>query len=251
MLGSAAVDLAWTADASLAASITLGNRSWDTAAGSIIAREAGAHVVDLGGSTHDHLALHHRRRAEPVPRNPRRRTPSRRQHRPHRSANPMLITFEDLPGAGKTTQAALLADCLRHNGPVDITLGWIRALTTLTGPRPTHALWLRIPPPLAAHRAAARAAASPTTAHPPEHQAYLNRVHHAYQLLAEHDPQLTALDVADLDPTTPTKPSTTRCAGTAAPPRSNSPTAPVATTAPATAPSTAVLDQLRHRRKPC
>lgn len=41
---------------------------------------------------------------------------------------------------------------------------------------------------LAAHRAAARTAASPTTAYRPEHQAYLNRVHHAYQLLAEHDP---------------------------------------------------------------
>ena len=204
----------------------------------------------------------------------------------------MLITFEGLPGAGKTTQAALLADCLRHNGhtvttlpdlatldtepiaatlitllsatgdpylrsgdaitdtllsaairadlvatildpaltttpgavviedrgihtmasyaiasllrdhraPIDIALGWVQALSTLTGPRPTHALWLRIPPPLAAHRAAARAAASPTTAHRPEHQAYLNRVHHAYQLLTEHDPQLTALDVANLDP---------------------------------------------------
>jgi myo-inositol-1(or 4)-monophosphatase len=53
MLGSAAVDLAWTADASLGASITLGNRPWDMAAGSIIAREAGAHVVDLDGNTHD------------------------------------------------------------------------------------------------------------------------------------------------------------------------------------------------------
>ena len=53
MLGSAAVDLVWTADASLAASITLGNQSWDMAAGSIIAREAGAQVVDLDGSTHD------------------------------------------------------------------------------------------------------------------------------------------------------------------------------------------------------
>jgi myo-inositol-1(or 4)-monophosphatase len=53
MLGSAAVDLAWTADASLAASITLGNRPWDMAAGSIIAREAGAHVVDLDGTPHD------------------------------------------------------------------------------------------------------------------------------------------------------------------------------------------------------
>jgi thymidylate kinase len=93
--------------------------------------------------------------------------------------------------------ASLLRD---HRAPVDSALGWIQALSTLTGPRPTHALWLRIPPPLAAHRAAARAPASLTTAHRGEHQAYLNRVHHAYQLLAEHDPQLTALDVADLNP---------------------------------------------------
>jgi myo-inositol-1(or 4)-monophosphatase len=52
MLGSAALDLAWTADASLGASITLGNRTWDMAAGAIIAREAGAQVVDLDGSPH-------------------------------------------------------------------------------------------------------------------------------------------------------------------------------------------------------
>lgn len=53
MLGSSAIDLAWTADATLAASITLGNQTWDMAAGSIIAREAGAHVVDLDGTPHD------------------------------------------------------------------------------------------------------------------------------------------------------------------------------------------------------
>lgn len=52
MLGSAAVDLAWIADGTLDASITLGNRPWDTAAGVVIAREAGARVVDLDGSDH-------------------------------------------------------------------------------------------------------------------------------------------------------------------------------------------------------
>jgi myo-inositol-1(or 4)-monophosphatase len=52
MLGSAAVDLALVADAAVGASITLGNRTWDTAAGAIIAREAGARVTDLDGTDH-------------------------------------------------------------------------------------------------------------------------------------------------------------------------------------------------------
>lgn len=51
-IGSSAVELAWVADGTLDASLTLGNRSWDTAAGAIIAREAGALVVDADGSQH-------------------------------------------------------------------------------------------------------------------------------------------------------------------------------------------------------
>lgn len=52
MLGSAAVDLAWVADGKLDASMTMSNQPWDTAAGVIIAREAGAVVIDLDGSDH-------------------------------------------------------------------------------------------------------------------------------------------------------------------------------------------------------
>jgi myo-inositol-1(or 4)-monophosphatase len=52
MLGSAALDLAWLAEGKVDASVTLSNRSWDVAAGVIIAREAGASVVDQDGSTH-------------------------------------------------------------------------------------------------------------------------------------------------------------------------------------------------------
>lgn len=52
MLGSAAADLALLAESALGASITLGNRTWDMAAGAVIAREAGAHVTDLDGSDH-------------------------------------------------------------------------------------------------------------------------------------------------------------------------------------------------------
>lgn len=52
MLGSAAVDLAWLAEGKLDVSMTLSNKPWDTAAGVIIAREAGAVVVDRDGTTH-------------------------------------------------------------------------------------------------------------------------------------------------------------------------------------------------------
>jgi myo-inositol-1(or 4)-monophosphatase len=52
MLGTAALDLAWVADGRLDASITLANKAWDTCAGVLIAREAGAMVVDSDGSPH-------------------------------------------------------------------------------------------------------------------------------------------------------------------------------------------------------
>lgn len=52
MLGSAAVDLAWPADGKLDISLTLSNKPWDTAAGVIIVREAGAVVVDADGTDH-------------------------------------------------------------------------------------------------------------------------------------------------------------------------------------------------------
>ncbi|WP_033354778.1 inositol monophosphatase family protein [Kitasatospora aureofaciens] len=52
MLGSAAVDLAFVADGTLDATITLGNHDWDMAAGVVLAREAGAVVMDTDGSPH-------------------------------------------------------------------------------------------------------------------------------------------------------------------------------------------------------
>jgi myo-inositol-1(or 4)-monophosphatase len=52
MLGSAAADLAWVAEGKLDASLTLSNKPWDTAAGVLLAREAGAIVVDKDGSDH-------------------------------------------------------------------------------------------------------------------------------------------------------------------------------------------------------
>ncbi|ADB35454.1 inositol monophosphatase [Kribbella flavida DSM 17836] len=53
MLGTAALHLALVADGSLDASIMFSNKPWDTSAGVIIAREAGAIVVDVDGSPHD------------------------------------------------------------------------------------------------------------------------------------------------------------------------------------------------------
>jgi myo-inositol-1(or 4)-monophosphatase len=52
MFGSAAIDLAWLADGKLDASMTMSNKPWDTAAGVVIAREAGAVVIDQDGSDH-------------------------------------------------------------------------------------------------------------------------------------------------------------------------------------------------------
>lgn len=52
MFGSAAVDLAWVAEGRIDACISLSNKPWDTAAGVIIAREAGAVVIDKDGSDH-------------------------------------------------------------------------------------------------------------------------------------------------------------------------------------------------------
>jgi myo-inositol-1(or 4)-monophosphatase len=53
MLGTAAVDLAWVAAGRLDASVTLSNNPWDTSAGVLIAREAGAAVTDAHGQPHD------------------------------------------------------------------------------------------------------------------------------------------------------------------------------------------------------
>lgn len=52
MFGSAAIDLAWVAQGRTDASVALSNKPWDMAAGVIIAREAGAEVVDVDGSEH-------------------------------------------------------------------------------------------------------------------------------------------------------------------------------------------------------
>ncbi|MEZ7130347.1 inositol monophosphatase [Nonomuraea sp. AD125B] len=52
MFGSAAIDLAWVAEGRIDANIMLSNNPWDTAAGVILAREAGATVIDLDGSPH-------------------------------------------------------------------------------------------------------------------------------------------------------------------------------------------------------
>jgi myo-inositol-1(or 4)-monophosphatase len=52
MFGSAAIDLAWVAEGRLDACVILSNNPWDTAAGALLAREAGALVVDASGAPH-------------------------------------------------------------------------------------------------------------------------------------------------------------------------------------------------------
>ncbi|MFB9427949.1 inositol monophosphatase family protein [Streptoalloteichus tenebrarius] len=53
MFGSAAIDLAWLAHGRIDATVILSNKTWDTAAGVLIAREAGAVVVDRHGNPHN------------------------------------------------------------------------------------------------------------------------------------------------------------------------------------------------------
>ncbi len=52
MLGTAAIDLALVAHGSLDGSVMFSNKPWDTSAGALIAREAGASVLDLDGTPH-------------------------------------------------------------------------------------------------------------------------------------------------------------------------------------------------------
>jgi myo-inositol-1(or 4)-monophosphatase len=52
MLGTAALDLAWLAEGKLDAAVMLSNKPWDTQAGVLIAREAGATVLDRTGEPH-------------------------------------------------------------------------------------------------------------------------------------------------------------------------------------------------------
>jgi len=58
MLGASAIDLAWTAEGRLDACIMLGNKPWDTSAGVLLAREAGARVLDHDGSEHSQQSVY-------------------------------------------------------------------------------------------------------------------------------------------------------------------------------------------------
>ena len=57
MFGSAALDLAWVAEGRTDATLILSNKPWDTAAGVLLAREAGAQVIDCSGAPHDFRSL--------------------------------------------------------------------------------------------------------------------------------------------------------------------------------------------------
>ncbi len=53
VLGSEALDLAWTANGRFDAAIMLSNQPWDVCGGVLLVREAGGIVCDLDGSEHD------------------------------------------------------------------------------------------------------------------------------------------------------------------------------------------------------
>jgi myo-inositol-1(or 4)-monophosphatase len=52
LFGSAAISLAWLAHGRIDAFIMLSNKPWDTSAGVVIAREAGAQITDMDGTAH-------------------------------------------------------------------------------------------------------------------------------------------------------------------------------------------------------
>ncbi len=114
---------------------------------------------------------------------------------PALTEHPQTVVIEDR--GIHTMQSYALAGLLReHRAHPDLAITWVRTLTTLTGSRPGHALWLRLPVDEALRRAAHR----DHQALIPEHRSYLHWVDHAYTELAHRDPQLTVLDVATLHP---------------------------------------------------
>jgi myo-inositol-1(or 4)-monophosphatase len=54
MVGAATLDLAFVAEGALDACVMMSNKPWDTAAGTLMAREAGALVTDAYGDPHTH-----------------------------------------------------------------------------------------------------------------------------------------------------------------------------------------------------
>ncbi|TLG09484.1 inositol monophosphatase [Nocardia cyriacigeorgica] len=58
MFGSAALDLVWVAEGRTDGTVIMSNKTWDMAAGVVIAREGGAIVTDSNGSPHTVNARH-------------------------------------------------------------------------------------------------------------------------------------------------------------------------------------------------
>ncbi|MGC7304338.1 inositol monophosphatase family protein, partial [Mycobacteroides abscessus subsp. abscessus] len=54
MFGAATLDLAFVAEGATDACIIMSNKPWDTAAGTLIAAEAGARITDAHGNPHTH-----------------------------------------------------------------------------------------------------------------------------------------------------------------------------------------------------
>lgn len=97
-----------------------------------------------------------------------------------------------------TMQSFSLATLLRgqrNSLDVDNAIAWLTAISTLTGPGPSHALWLRPPAQIALHRAQTRDQQPYTL----EQRTYLHAVETAYQHLADHDPRMIEIRIRPRD----------------------------------------------------
>lgn len=83
-----------------------------------------------------------------------------------------------------------------HHADPAPAIAWLSATAAWSGPAADISIWLRLPPTESITRAEERGRRVYTR----EQRAYLHHVHDAYTALAEHDPSLIPLDIADLDP---------------------------------------------------
>ncbi|MEU1824114.1 dTMP kinase [Streptomyces abikoensis] len=96
-----------------------------------------------------------------------------------------------------TIESYSLATLLqKHTGCPADGIGWLRAVSAMSGPPADVAVWLRLP----ADEAVARAAQREGRPYTAEQHAFLRHVHDAYTHLAADDPSLVAVDVLGLTP---------------------------------------------------
>lgn len=96
-----------------------------------------------------------------------------------------------------TIESYSLATLLqKHTGHPENGVGWLRAVSAMSGPPTNVAVWLRLP----ADEAMARAAQRESRPYTAEQHAFLRHVHDAYTHLAADDRGLVTVDVLGLTP---------------------------------------------------